>query len=104
MAIESRVINFTDAEILDAVTAYCIKTGRIRAGVKMASPLVTNDGEVRLSLDPAPAGPRITLHEGEVLSALLLYCSAHGIPIARRSTKSIQVGKDRFELHLETPR
>lgn len=104
MAIENRVINFTDAEVLDAVTAYCIKTGRIKSGVKLTSPLVTNDGEIRLSLDRAPAGPRIMLHEGEVLSALLLYCNAHGIPIARRSTKSIQVGKDKFALHLDMPR
>ena len=104
MAIESRVITFTDAEILRAVTAYCIKTGRIGSGVRVTSPLVTNDGEIKLSFDLAPDGARITFHEGELLSALILYCNEQGIPIARRSSKSIHVSKDAFSLRLETPR
>jgi hypothetical protein len=104
MAVESRTITFTDPEILQAVTAYCIKNGRIGSGVKISSPLVTNDGEIRLSFDPVPIGDRITLHEGELLSAMILYCKDQGIPIARRSTKSIHVAKDTFSLRLETPR
>ncbi|HKX08131.1 MAG TPA: hypothetical protein VJN67_08050 [Stellaceae bacterium] len=104
MATESRTITFTDVEIVQAITSYCVKTGRITPPVRITAPLVTNEGEVKFSFDPVPAGARITLGENEVLSAIILFCNEHGIPIARRSTKSIQIARDTFSLHLTTPR
>ena len=104
MATESRTITFSDSEIMQAVTSYCVKTGRIAPHVRMTSPLVTNDSEIKFSFDPLPAGARVTLNENEVLSAIILFCNEHGIPIARRSTKSLQIARDTFSLHLTTPR
>jgi hypothetical protein len=104
MPTENRIVTFTDAEIMEAIASYCVKTGRIAAHVKVTSPVVTNDGELSLSFEPFPAGPRIALHESELLSAIILYCNGQGIPIARRSTKSLEVAKNSFSLHLSTPR
>ena len=56
MASESRVITFTDAEILQAVAAFCVTTGRLALNTKLMSPVVTNEGEIRLSFDLDPTG------------------------------------------------
>jgi len=103
MPAESRIVRFTDKEILEAVTAYCVKTARLAPGIRVTSPLVSNDGEIKLSFEPVPAGPIVTLHESELLSAIILYCNQRHIPISRRSVKSLSVTKNSFSLHMETP-
>ncbi|HVM80670.1 MAG TPA: hypothetical protein VMU06_16745 [Stellaceae bacterium] len=104
MPSESRVIKFTDRELLEAVAAYCVKSARLAPGAAITSPLVSNEGEIKLSFEPSPSGPVVTLRQNEILAAIILYCGQRRIPIPRRSIKSLRVANGGLSLHLETPR
>ena len=103
MPTETRIITFSNAEIRTAIADYCVKTGRLAPNVGVTALAFSNDGELNASFEPAPAGPRVTFQENEIAAAVILHCKQVGIPIARRSIKSLQVAKDVVSLHLTMP-
>jgi hypothetical protein len=103
MPTETRIITFSNAEIRTAIADYCVKTGRLAPNVGVTALTFSNDGELNASFEPAPAGPRVTFQENEIAAAVILHCKQVGIPIARRSIKSLQVAKDVVSLHLTMP-
>jgi hypothetical protein len=103
MPTETRIITFTNAEIKEALASYCVKTGRLPSHSGVTALSFSNDGGLSASFEPAPAGPKVIFHENEIAAAVLLHCKEHGIPIARRSIKSLQVAKDVVSLHLTMP-
>jgi hypothetical protein len=103
MPTETRIITFTNAEITDAIVRYCVKTGRLAAKAGITAPVFSNQGGLSVSFEPVPAGPRLTFQENEIAAAVLLHCKERGIPIARRSIKSLQLAKDAVMLTLTMP-
>jgi hypothetical protein len=103
MPTETRTITFTNAEIKEAIGHYCVKTGRVAAHTGVTGLTFSNEGELTASFQPTPASPMVTFKETEIAAAVLLHCKNRGIPIARRSFKSLQVGKDSVMLTLTTP-
>jgi hypothetical protein len=103
MPIETRTITFTNAEIKEAIGYYCVKTGRISTANGITGLTFSNDGELAASFQPTPSSPVVTFREAEIAAAVLLHCKNRGIPIARRSIKTLQVAKDSVMLTLTTP-
>jgi len=98
---ESRIVNFSSAEVIEAIVDYCEKTNRTLwpAGIKGLS--FTNDKEIKVTLQLAGQKAPFSLQETEIAAALILLCSKKGIPIARRAVKSLQVAQDSISLHLD---
>ncbi|HXP74848.1 MAG TPA: hypothetical protein VN823_11935 [Stellaceae bacterium] len=104
MATETRTITFTNAEIKQAIVRYCVKTGRMGSDRGAITGLMfSNEGGLSASFEPAPGIPRVTFQESEIAAAIILHCKDRGIPIARRSIKSLQVSKDAVSFTLTTP-
>jgi hypothetical protein len=103
MPTETRVITFSNAEIGDAIVRYCVKTGRLPAKAGVTALIFSNEGGLSASFEPVPPGPRVTFQENEIAAAVLLHCKERGIPIARRSIKSLQLAKDAVMLTLTMP-
>jgi hypothetical protein len=100
MATESRVVTFTNSEIIEALLHFCETTKRPvpEGGVRQFK--FSNDQQVAVTLEPVTGTNVITFHESEIAAALILYCRKLGIPVARRAAKSLQVGVDTVALHL----
>jgi hypothetical protein len=103
MPTETRVITFSNAEVVEAIANYCLKTGRLTPSASASGLTFTNDGGISASFEPVPPGPTMTVQLGEITAALLLYCKQHGIPIAQRSIKSLEVAQDVVFLRLTMP-
>jgi len=103
MPTEIRTITFTNAEIKEAIAHYCVKTGRIATYNGVGGLTFSNDGELAASFQPTPSSPTVTFKENEIAAAVLLHCKNRGIPIARRSIKTLQVAKDAVMLTLTMP-
>lgn len=103
MPTETRVITFDKEEVMEAVRAYCVKTGRLSATMIPTAIAFSNDTELRASVECGTKAPGIIIHQSELAAALILHCKHYRIPIARRSIKSLQVVKDVLSLHLTTP-
>ena len=103
MPTETRTITFTNAEIKEAIGFYCVKTGRISNHAGVSGLTFSNDGELSATFQPTPSSPLVTFKENEIAAAVLLHCKNRGIPIARRSIKTLQVAKDSVMLTLTTP-
>ena len=59
--------------------------------------------EVKALFQSTSGAPTMTFNESELAAAVILHCKQQGIPIARRSIKSLQVTKDVVSLYLTTP-
>ena len=103
MPTEIRTITFTNAEIKEAIAHYCVKTGRIAAYSGVIGLTFSNDGELAASFQPTSSAPAVTFKENEIAAAVLLHCKNRGIPIARRSIKTLQIAKDSVMLTLTMP-
>jgi hypothetical protein len=103
MPTETRIITFTNAEIKEAIARYCVKTGRIANQKSVEKLSFSNDGELSASFQPMANSAMVTFKENEIAAAVLLHCKERGIPIARRSLKSLQVAKDTVSLTLTMP-
>jgi hypothetical protein len=103
MPTETRVITFTNAEIKEAIAHYCVKTGRLATYGGVTGLTFSNDGGLSATFQPTASSPVVTFKENEIAAAVLLHCKNRGIPIARRSIKSLQVGKDSVMLTLTMP-
>ena len=100
MPTETRAITFTNAEVRDAIAHFCVKTGRIATKSGVGALALSNEGGLSASFAPEPSGPKVIILESEIAAALLLHCKDRGIPIARRSIKSLQLAKDTVTLTL----
>jgi hypothetical protein len=103
MPTETRIITFSNAEIKEAIAHYCVKTGRITHHASVTGLTFSNDGGLNATFQPTPSSPAVTFKENEIAAAVLLHCKNRGIPIARRSIKSLQVAKDSVMLTLTMP-
>ncbi len=103
MPTETRTITFTNAEIKEAIAHYCVKTGRTASQAGVSGLTFANDGELSATFQPTPSSPMVTFKENEIAAAVLLHCKNRGIPVARRSIKTLQVVKDSVMLTLTTP-
>ena len=104
MPTETRAITFTNAEVREAIAHFCVKTGRIATKGSVAALALSNEGGgLSASFAPDPSGPKVIILESEIAAALLLHCKDRGIPIARRSIKSLQLAKDTVTLTLTMP-
>jgi len=99
MATESRVVTFTNAEVIEALVEFCAQSNRPapEGGVRQIT--FSNDRQVKLMLEPEK-GEALHFYEHEVAAALILFCRKTGIPIPRRAVKSLQIAPDAVALHL----
>jgi hypothetical protein len=97
---ESRVVSFSNAELIEAIIDYCKMTKRALppGGIKGLS--FSNVKEIKVTVQPDGEGSAFSFFENEIAVALILLCNKKGIPIARRALKSLQVGQDTVSLHL----
>jgi len=100
---ETRIITFSNDEIRQAIASYCVKTGRAAANSGLTGLTFSNEGEVKALFQPTAGAPTMTFNESELAAAVILHCKQQGVPIARRSIKSLQVAKDVVSLYLTTP-
>jgi hypothetical protein len=97
---ESRVLCFSNAEVIEAIVNYCEKTHRTLplGGIKGLN--FSNDKEIKVTVQSEGQMATLSFYENEIAAALILYCNKKGIPIARRALKSLQVAQDIVSLHL----
>jgi hypothetical protein len=100
MPTESRVVSFSNAELIEAVAAYCQQTKRALPPGGIKGLTFSNDKEIKVTVQPMGDVPSFSLYETEAAVALILFCNTKGIPIARRAIKSLQVAQDTVSLHL----
>jgi hypothetical protein len=97
---ESRVVSFSNAEVIEAIVAYCEKADRPVPPGGIKGLTFSNDKEVKLTVQPHGQAPPFNFFEHEIAAALILYCNKKGIPVARRAIKSLNVAQDTISLHL----
>jgi hypothetical protein len=97
---ESRVVSFSNAEVIEAIVDYCNMSKRDlpAGGIKGLS--FSNVKEIKVTVQPDGQVPAFSLFENEIAVALILLCNKKGIPVARRALKSLQVAQDAVSLHL----
>jgi hypothetical protein len=97
---ESRVVTFSNPEVIEAIVDYCERTDRTLppGGIKGLS--FSNDKEIKVAVQPVGQAPAFTFFEHELAVALILFCSKKGIPVARRALKSLQIAQDTVSLTL----
>ena len=94
---EFRILSFSKNEVFNALQNYCTNTGS-----KLAE-----DGRNRLVLEPGgevmieQPGESVHFTQTEVAAALILFCALNSIPIARRSSKSLEVTGETLNLRLK---
>ncbi|HXP74980.1 MAG TPA: hypothetical protein VN823_12620 [Stellaceae bacterium] len=100
MPTETRVVSFSNAEVIDSLVDYCEKTNRElpQSGIKRLA--FSNDSEIKVTAEFDGGAPPMRFYENEVAVALILFCNKKGIPVARRAIKSLQIGQDTISLHL----
>jgi hypothetical protein len=99
VADETRVLSFSNAEVIEAIVDYCEKTNRTLppGGIKGLN--FSNDKEIKVTVQ-SEGQATLSFYENEIAAALILLCNKKGIPIARRALKSLQVAQDIVSLHL----
>ena len=101
MPTETRVLCFNKIELFEALRDYCSHTGR-RLPPDAAERLVlTQDSEVRVTLNSPGEESAIKFTENEVGAALVMFCIRKRIPIAKRATKSLEITGETISLHLK---
>jgi len=97
---ESRILGFSNAEAIDALTEFCAATKRElpKGGIKKL--VFSEKAEVQASAEFDAGAPPIRFYENEVAAALIMLCHKRGIPVARRAVKSLQIAQESIELHL----
>ena len=97
---ESRVVSFSNAEVIEAILDYCEKINRALppGGIKGLS--FSNNKEFKVTVQPGGQAAPFSFYENEIAAALILFCNKRGIPVARRALKSLQVAQDTVSLHL----
>ncbi len=92
MAIETRTIQFSQEELIQASYAYCIRQGLAAERGKLKSVVAGPEGrdEVRLMFDVVGRAPtQLTLTYSQMAAALILHCGVVGIPLPRYSRKRL---------------
>jgi hypothetical protein len=97
---ESRVVTFSNVEVIEAIVAYCEKADRPLPPGGIKGLTFSNDKEVKVTAQPHGQAPPISLYEHEIAVALILFCNRKGIPVARRAIKSLHVEQDTVSLRL----
>ena len=100
MATESRVVTFSNSEVVQALIEFCEQSKRPLPEGGVRQLVFSNDRQVKVTIEPEKGGSPISFYEHEVAAALILYCRKIGVPIARRAMKSLQVAQDTVALHL----
>ncbi len=97
---ETRVVRFSNAELIEAIVDYCEKTNRPLppGGIKGLS--FSNNNEIKVTVQPDGQAAPFSFYENEIAVALILFCNKKGIPVARRALKSLQVAQDTVSLQL----
>jgi hypothetical protein len=99
VADETRVLSFSNAEVIEAIVDYCEKTNRTLppGGIKGLN--FSNDKEIKVTVQ-SEGQATLGFYENEIVAALILLCNKKGIPVARRALKSLQVAQGIVSLHL----
>ncbi|MFY9680590.1 MAG: hypothetical protein WA416_07155 [Candidatus Sulfotelmatobacter sp.] len=101
MPTEIRVLSFSKIELFEALRDYCSHTGR-RLPPDAAERLVlTQESEVRVTLNSLGEESEMKFAENEVGAALVMFCIRKQIPIAKRATKSLEITGETVSLHLK---
>jgi hypothetical protein len=100
MPSESRTLTFSNAEVIEALELFSEQAQRPlpEGGVKRL--VFSNEREVKATVEPNSGDTPMHFYEHEIAAALILYCNKHGIPVARRAIKSLQVAQDAVVLQL----
>ncbi len=103
MPIETRTIEFSGPEVIEALVDFCrahkrpVPTGKIR-------PLIAvGRRENKVAFEGGGKPSRVTFYETELASALLAYCKKKRIPVARGAAKSLRFTPDTVTLRLTMP-
>ncbi len=97
---ESRVVSFSNAEVIEAIVEFCEKTHRAVPSGGIKGLTFSNDKEIKVTVQFHGQVPPFSFYEHEIAVALILHCNRRGIPVARRALKSLQVAQDTVSLHL----
>jgi hypothetical protein len=100
MPTEVRVLSFSKNELFDALRDYCSNSGR-RLPLDGSERLVlTQDSEVRVTLNSLEGESAMNFTENEVGAALVMFCIRRHIPMAKRAAKSLEVSGETLSFHL----
>jgi len=118
MPTESRILDFSQNEIYEALLAYCRQTRRelpeqictglilsqnnetkIALSMNHSDSNITQKSEIRVTLNFVDS--QSTFSESEVGGALVMHCMKRGIPMAKRAVKSLEVSREGAHLHLK---
>ena len=97
---ESRIVSFSNAEVIEAIVDYCEKTGRALPPGGIRGLSFSNIKEIKVTIQPEGQASPVSFYENEIAVALILFCNKKGIPVARRALKSLRVAQDTVSLHL----
>jgi hypothetical protein len=93
---ESRILSFSKSEVFDALRNYRSHTGGELNEASRNRLVLQSPGEVTVE----QSGQKVHFTEPEVAAALILFCASHAIPVARRSSKFLEVVGETLNLRL----
>jgi len=100
MPTEIRILGFTKNEVFEALRDFCSNTGRRLPAGGADGLELTQDTEIRITLNSPGSESAMNFTENEVGAALVMFCIRKRIPIARRATKSLELADQTLSLHL----
>lgn len=99
MATETRLINFTNAEVKEALNDLCQLKGQNFPEGEV-SLLFFNEGEMGVSISSGALDRLMSFDQHEIAAAIIRFCRKKKIPVPRRSHKSLQITQNTVTLQL----
>jgi hypothetical protein len=93
---ELRTLSFSKNEVFHALQNYCTQTGTELRDESRKALTLEPSGKVAIE----QSGKNLHFTQAEVAAALIMFCAQNSIPVARRSTKSLEVIGESLALRL----
>ena len=103
MPIETRTIEFSGPEVIEALVDFCRANKRPVPSGKIQPLIVVGRRENKVAFEGNGRPSRVHFYEAELAAALLTYCKKKRIPVARGAAKSLRFTPDTVTLRLTMP-
>jgi hypothetical protein len=103
LPIETRTIEFSGPEVIEALVDFCRANKRPVPSGKIQPLIVVGRRENKVAFEGGGRPSRVHFYEAELAAALLTYCKKKRIPVARGAAKSLRFTPDTVTLRLTMP-
>ena len=104
MCREERRIYFSNPELVDAISMFCKASGRIFPFDRSSDMSFKNASQIVVRISTEHPEPRsLEFFETEIAAGLIMLCQQKGIPVARKSLKSLELSHGHIIFVMRSP-